>query len=593
VLFVKEGKDPISADNKAHTHRRLIGLALGVRGFIPWLGVLSLAIAGVVIVQALLLSKVIDTMVFGSGNPPMVWWIWLVLLVFCRFMLIWVRERLARRKAVAIKSELRSNLFSHLLKVGNFRAQNQKTGTLVATVTNGVEKLEDYFTKYIPTAIHIIILPVVVIVFTISYDWISGLIMALTGPLFLFFMFLIGTHAGKITRRQWHEHGNLSARFLDTLQGLKTIRVFGAGSLEQQVIAHESERYRVLTMGVLRIAFISGFVLEMAASISIALVAVQVGIRLIEGLMAYQAGLFILLLAPEFYLPFRLLGAHHHAGMEGAASAASIFEHTDTPLPKVAGERIDISARAPSITFSGVTYTYPNSGVAALKGLNGHMPGGALTAVVGPSGAGKSTLVAMLLGMLQPDTGAIEVDGIPLHELETSHWLRRVAWVPQHPHFFNASLLENLRMAAPQATVEEVEEAAERAGAHQFIRNLTNGYHTLLSDNASRLSGGEKQRLAIARAFLKDAPLLILDEPTSNLDPESEHHIARATEALIHSRTTLIVAHRLKTVQMAQQIMVMDGGVVAETGTHQELMVQQGIYSGFINTLKINKQKGS
>jgi ATP-binding cassette, subfamily C, bacterial CydD len=213
--------------------------------------------------------------------------------------------------------------------------------------------------------------------------------------------------------------------------------------------------------------------------------------------------------------------------------------------------------------------------------------------VVGSSGAGKSTLVATLLGLIHPDTGTIEVDGVPLQEFDNQYWLRRVAWVPQHPHFFNATLLENLRMAAPEATVEQVEEAAERAGAHLFVKNLPKGYHTQLTDNASTLSGGEKQRLAIARAFLKDAPLLILDEPTSNLDPESEHHIAKATEALIHHRTTLIVAHRLQTVRMARQILVMEAGVVAEAGTHQELLTKQGIYAGFINTLETNKQKGS
>jgi ATP-binding cassette, subfamily C, bacterial CydD len=302
---------------KPHTHRSLIGLALGERGFIPWLGLLSLVIAGVVIAQMFLLSKVIDSMIFGAGAPPLMWWIWLALLVFCRFLLIWVRERLARRHAVTIKSKLRGSLFAHLLKAGNIRAQNNKTGTLVATITDGIEKLEDYYTKYIPALIHIIVLPLVVIIFAISYDWISGLIMALTGPLILFFMFLIGTHAVRITRRQWHEHGNLSARFLDTLQGLKTLKIFGAGDGEREVVARESDRYRVVTMGVLRIAFLSGFVLELAASISIALVAVQVGIRLIEGLMVYQAGLFILLMAPEFYLPFRLLGRITMRGWRG------------------------------------------------------------------------------------------------------------------------------------------------------------------------------------------------------------------------------------------------------------------------------------
>ena len=566
-------------------------MALGVSAFIPTLAGLSFLMAATIIAKAFLLSKVIDLLVFGGETPPLLWWYYLGSLVFLRFLMIWLRERIARRHAVKIKSGLRGSAFAHLLSGGHMAARRHKTGTLVNTLTEGVEKLDDYFTKYIPSLIHILILPLTIIIFTIAYDWISGLILALTAPLILFFMFLIGTHAKRITERQWKEHGNLSARFLDTLQGLKTLKLFGAGSREQEVVAIESDRYRVMTIGVLKIAFLSGFVLELAASVSIALVAVQVGIRLIEGLMVYQAGLFILLLAPEFYLPFRLLGAHHHTGMEGAAAAESLFDVKDTPHTVASGSRKELPVEHFSITFSGVHYIYPDTAVEALSGVNLHLRSGELTALVGPSGGGKTTLAALLMGFLQPTRGNISIGEIPLHEVEHHHWLSRIAWVPQHPHFFNASLLDNLLMAKPEATREQVEEAARMAGAHPFIQHLPHGYDTVLFDNAATLSGGEKQRLAITRAFLKDAPVLILDEPTANLDPESEHHIAQATQALISNRTTLIIAHRLRTVQMAHQIVVMDQGIIAERGTHQTLMGKQGIYARFIQT-GLNHQSG-
>jgi len=559
------------------------------------MALLSLAIAGVVIVQMYLLSMTIDAMAFGKIKPPTLWWCLLLILVLIRFVLIWIREKVARRKTVKIKSSLRNEVFTHLLDTGYPEVQRWKTGSLVATVTEGVEKLEDYFTKYIPAAIHIAILPLTIIVFTIGYDWISGLILLLTAPLILFFMMLIGTHAKRITQRQWTAHGDLSARFLDTLQGLKTLKIFGAGSREQEVVARDSDRYRVVTMEVLRIAFLSGFVLELAASISIALVAVQVGIRLIEGVMLYQAGLFILMMAPEFYLPFRLLGAHHHAGMEGAASATSVFSLTQSSVFKatlVTGTRQNLPDAPPSVTCDNVTYTYPNTGIMALNRCSCSLPGGAITAIVGGSGAGKSTLMAMVMGYLHPQKGTLMVSGIPLSELDTEWWRTKITLVGQHPHFFNTTILENLRLASPRATNTQIEEASMQAGAHQFIRSLPKGYHTPLYDNAASLSGGEKQRLAIARAFLKDAPLLILDEPTSNLDPESEHHVARATELLVHQRTTLIVAHRLQTVRMADQILVMDRGSVVESGTHAALIMQQGIYAGYIRELEYNTKQG-
>jgi ATP-binding cassette subfamily C protein CydD len=338
-------------------------------------------------------------------------------------------------------------------------------------------------------------------------------------------------------------------------------------------------------MNVLKVAFLSGMVLELAASVSIALVAVQVGIRLIEGLMIYQLGLFVLLLAPEFYLPFRTLGQHHHAGMEGAAAAEKIFELLNQQIPgNTSTHKIPIPESIENIQFNDVGFIYADSSTPALKNIHLNLIPGTITALAGHTGSGKTTLAYLLLGFLSPGEGKILLNGNSLHSFDPEEWRKMIAYVPQHPHFFNGTILENLFMANTHATFDEVTDAAKKAGAHDFIESLPEGYHTLLTENASRLSGGERQRLSIARAFLKNTPLLILDEPTSNLDPESEHYIALATCELVKNRTTLIIAHRLRTVKMADNIIVLHQGKIAESGNHGELITMNGIYAGFVRT---------
>ncbi len=580
-----------------HTHRRLFGLANGVHGFFPGIAIISLLISAVVITQMYLLSIVIADVFLHSevGNPTLLYY--LVATIALRSLLLWFRERYAQQTAVTIKSGLRKNLFSHLVKLGPAYTRTGKTGEVIATLMEAVEKLDDYFTRYIPSVIHIIILPITIIIFTFSIDWPSGLIMLITAPLILFFMWLIGTYAKKLTEEQWGQMSRLSSHFLDVLQGLKTLKIFGMNQREADNVYKSSDNFRIITMRVLKVAFMSGMVLELAASISIALVAVQVGIRLIEGMMTFQPGLFVLLLAPEFYLPFRTLGLHHHAGMDGSAAAEKIFDIMDTGAensPEKISQKTSLSEpdtdllqndSGLGIRFENVNFTYPDANEPVLKSINCRLKAGSLTAVAGSTGSGKSTFARLLLGFMQPDSGIISANNLPLQQMNHELWHKFIAYVPQHPHFFNGTILENLLLVKPGATREEVEHAAQKSGAHSFIAQFPRGYHTPLTDNASRLSGGEKQRLAIARALLKDAPLLILDEPTSSLDPESEQIVATATETIVKNRTTLVIAHRLKTVKNADNILVFNNGTIAETGRHDELITKKGLYASYLTTL--------
>ena len=569
-----------------HTHRRLFARAVGVPDYIVLTAIMSLLLTVVIIVQMFSLSLIIAE-VFARSQPPAN----SLLLVFggsvaLRGLLVWQRERLARQKSVRIKSALRKEAFSRLLGFGPVHARSEQTGGVIHILTEGTEKLEDYFTHYIPSLIHIAILPPVIILFVFYLDWPSAIILLITGPLIVFFMWLIGTYAKKISQDQWASFNRLSAKFLDALQGMKTLKLFGESESESVHIADSSDQFRVMTMRVLRIAFLSGMVLELAASISIAMVALQVGIRLIEGMMPFQPGLFVLLLAPEFYLPFRALGQHHHAGMEGSAAASGIFDVIDRPARDVSGSNSTLNdSHGVGITCQDLRYAYPGQGNPAIVDVNCTLPPGKLCAIIGHSGSGKTTFINLLLGYLQPDQGTICVNEQGLHALDPDAWRQQVAYVSQHPHFFHGTVLENLRLARPGADMEAVREVAKEAGADDFIMDMPKGYDSTLEDNASRLSGGERQRLALARALLRKAPVLILDEPTSYLDPESEQLVIGAALKKRPDRTTIVIAHRLKTIQHADQILVFNEGCVAEAGNHRELMERRGIYHGYLDAL--------
>lgn len=570
-------------------HRRLYALATKKRLYLPRLAIFSLLLSGVVIFQMHLLAKAIDSVFIGSEplNPILLFMLGAIIIV--RALLLWWREREAQINAIKIKSALRLKLIDKLLEKGPAFARSEKTGELVAVATEGIEKLDDYYTRYIPSIVHLFILPLTIIGFVFFIDWPSGLIMLITGPLIVFFMWLIGTYAKIITQKQWGEISAMSAHFLDALQGLKTLKVFGAQEREAGLVTQTSNNFRLITMQVLKIAFLSGLVLELAASISIALVALQIGIRLIEGMMVFNLGLFVLLLAPEFYIPFRMLGMHHHAGMEGAAAAEKIFDTIDSGSIHEIWEEAPLNGiKPPKVVFSNVAYIYPGVEQSAINHINATLEAGSITALVGPTGSGKSTFVHLLLGFLRPTSGQILINGKNLFEYKKKHWQQMVAFVPQHPHFFNTTILDNLLMANSAASHTDVEAAIAKSGLLPLISTMPLGLDTQLTDNASRLSSGEKQRLALARAFLKDAPLLILDEPTSGLDPESEQAIAGALVQLAKNRTTVIIAHRLNTVKRANKIIVFEKGIITQTGSHELLLKQSGVYAGFFETLRKN-----
>lgn len=535
----------------------------------------------ITIAQMLFLSKIVDRVFLAHENLAQVRLFLLLLLgtVIVRASLVWVREVVAQQGAVRVKSELRERLFAHLLQLGPAYSRGERTGELVATLGEGIERLDAYVSRYLPQMALSVLVPLLIATFILPLDWTSAVLLLVTGPIIPLLMILVGSYAEQHIQRQWVALSRMSAHFLDVVQGLPTLVLFGRSSVERERVAWVSERFRERTMSVLRLAFLSGAVLEFITAVAIGLVAVTLGIRLLNGGISFEQAFLVLLLAPEFYRPLRELGVHRHAGMEGKAAAKRILEILQTPLPlSTGGTSSKLAIGQLTLELSDVTYTYPESERPALNGVSLTLPAHTCTALVGRSGAGKSTLANLLLRFMDAQSGGITVNDIPITEMPVETWRKYLALVPQRPYLFTGSVRENIRLANPEASDSDVLQAAELAGASEFISELPQGYDTEIGERGTRLSAGQVQRIAIARAFLKDAPLLILDEPTSSLDPKSEVLIQQALERLMRNRTVLVIAHRYNTIAHAKQIAVLEDGRLIEVGSQEVLRGRNGSY---------------
>lgn len=514
----------------------------------------------------------------------------LVGLAFGRAAFTWFGELAAARVARRVKNDLRGRLADHIVRLGpaflrstgGDHAEGERTGELVNTALEGVEALDAYFAQYLPQLALAAVVPVTFLLFVFPIDPLSALVLLLTAPLIPLFMALIGSLTDALTRRQWSTLSRLAAHFLDVLQGLTTLKLFNRSREQIVLIRRISEQHRDATLQVLRVAFLSAFVLEMVGTLSTAIVAVEVGLRLLAGRLTFEPAFFLLILAPEFYLPLRQLGLRFHAGVAGVAAAQRIFELLETPAPPEPGAAPTAAPTAMRISFQRVTVTYPDRALPALHDVSFDIGPGQRVALVGATGAGKSTAASLLLRFVEPQGGRITVDGVALAALPAGEWRRQVAYVPQAPYLLNASVADNIRLGAPDAMPEAVEAAATAARAHEFIQALPQGYDTIIGERGARLSGGQAQRIALARAFLMDAPLIILDEATANLDPATDADVQASLADLFVGRTALLIAHRLGTVRRADKIVVLDAGRVVEEGTHASLLAAGGHYAGLV-----------
>jgi ATP-binding cassette subfamily C protein CydD len=562
-------------------------LCAPARGVLLGTAPLDIAAVGATIGQVAALAAILEPVLLHGQSighvaaPAAI----LVLFTLARAALLGAREVTGQRAAVRVKSRLRVTLFERLVHLGPSTVHGQRTGELVSLVTEGVDRLDAYVSRYLPQRVLSVTGPLVVAAYVWWLDPLSAAVLVLSAPVILLLMIAVGSYAEEHVRSQWTALGRLSAYILDVVQGLPTLKLLWRAEDESRHLATLSTAFRIQTLQALRYAFLSSFVLELITTAAIALVAVELGLRLLDGTIGFAATLQVLLLAPEFYRPLRELGAQRHAAMEAHPPAERIQSilttqgpaHAITPAPPTP------PAHSMALEFRQVSYLYPGAREPALRCVSVGLPPGSRTALVGPSGAGKSTLASLVLRFLEPTGGAILADGAPIASMSVEHWRERVAFVPQRPYLFDASALDNLRLARPSAALEEVEYAAELAGARQFLEQLPDGYHTRLGERGARLSGGQAQRLAIARAFLKSAPLLILDEPTSALDAESERHVRAALERLADRCTVVLIAHRLSTVLTADQVIVLRLGEIVERGTHRDLVALEGLYARLVS----------
>ena len=551
---------------RAARHGRSLSLLL--------LTILLSSLGGAAIVlQAYWLSQVVARVFLGGENLAAVQAAigWLLLAVALRAALAWGRELSASHLAIGLKLDLRDRLFAHLLDLGPTFTQNEQTGELTAVLTQALDTLEAYFSQYLPQLFVAALIPLTILFVIFPVDWLTGLVLLLTAPLMPVFMLLIGRYAEVLTQRQWGLLSRMSAHFLDVLQGLTTLKQLGQSRNQAANIAAITDRFRRTTLDVLRVAFLSALVLELLSTISVAIIAVSLGLRLLDGRFPFAAAFFILILAPEFYLPLRQLGQRFHAGMDGVAAANRIFALLgQTPPPGQAGEGTRIFADAAdkrvlwAVRFENVTVHYAKRGRPALQDVSFELAPGRTTALVGATGAGKSTVAHLLLGFVAPATGRVWLGETPLDEVDMVALRRQIAWVPQQPYLFDDTIANNIRLTRPGASMEAVQTAARRAQLHDFVQSLPQGYATRIGERGARLSGGQAQRLALARAFLQDTPLLILDEPTAHLDPATESQVQAAIAALTAGRTTLIIAHHPAAIRHADQVVRLANGRVLE-----------------------------
>ncbi|MFJ6832718.1 thiol reductant ABC exporter subunit CydD [Streptomyces sp. NPDC091209] len=531
---------------------RLLRYARATRLFLAAVVGLGAAGAALVIAQAMLVAEVVVG-AFQHGfsvaelRTPL---LLLMAVAAGRAVVAWLTELAAHRASAAVKSELRGRLLERAASLGPGWLSGQRTGSLVALATRGVDALDDYFARYLPQLGLAVVVPVAVLARIVTEDWVSAAIIVCTLPLIPLFMVLIGWATRSQMDRQWRMLSRLSGHFLDVVAGLPTLKVFGRAKAQAESIRKITGEYRQATMRTLRIAFLSSFALELLATISVALVAVTIGMRLVRGEMDLYVGLVILVLAPEAYLPLRQVGAQYHAAAEGLAAAEEIFAVLETPAPRSG------SLRAPSgeIAFDGVTVRYPGRSADAVSDVSFTVEPGETVALVGPSGVGKSTLLNVLLGFVEPTAGRVRAGGADLAEADLAEWRSRIAWVPQRPHLYAGSIADNVRLARPDADEAALRRALVDAGAAAFVDALPDGADTVLGEDGAGLSAGQRQRLALARAFLADRPVLLLDEPTASLDGATEAEVVAAVRRLAVGRTVLLVVHRPALLEVADRV---------------------------------------
>ncbi|QPA32488.1 thiol reductant ABC exporter subunit CydD [Thermaerobacillus caldiproteolyticus] len=557
----------------------------GIKPVLAGLAILTAIQGAIIIIQAYFLADAISSLFGGDlfANVFKKLIIFFLALVVRQLLTVWKRN-IAYHFAVRTSKEFRESLLQKLFQLGPRFVKEEGSGQTVTLVMEGMMKFRRYLELILPKLMNSAIIPFMICMFIFFVNIRSAVILGLAVPILIVFMILLGLAAKMKADRQYKTYQMLSNHFVDSLRGLETLKYLGLSRQHINKIILVSERYRRATMGTLRIAFLSSFALDFFTMLSIATVAVFLGMDLINEKMELHQALTILILAPEYFLPIREVGADYHATLDGKEAGKKIQEILNKESLQQKQDPIPLWKPTSTFSVEGVSVHFADSDRPALRDIQFSVSGSKKIGIIGASGAGKSTLIDVLSGFLTPSSGQFQVNGKRLTTLSQLNWQSQITYIPQHPYIFHDTVLNNIRFYNPEATMKEVEEAAERAGLTEVIHSLPKGFETIIGEGGRSLSGGQEQRIALARAFLSNRPVIMLDEPTAHLDIETEYELKETMLQLFNGKLVFFATHRLHWMLDMDQIIVLDQGKIVEIGTHEQLIGQNSTYYQLVKT---------
>nr|WP_226658454.1 thiol reductant ABC exporter subunit CydD [Pseudalkalibacillus hwajinpoensis] len=546
----------------------------------------ALLIGASIIAQAFLTVEIVNKVFVNktSFEEIVPFLISLLLVLMLRPFLSYLMGRAGVTMAASVKQRLRQALFDKFSREALLTSHQGQSGQKVSVILDAVDEIDAYYSKYIPQVFKTAVIPIFILMAVSTQHIETGLIMMVTAPFIPLFYIIIGIRTQKKSEEKIEQMTVFSGRFLDTIQGLTTLNLFQKSKKYRAIIEESSLNYRDATIEVLKVAFVSSLMLELISMLSIGIIALEIGLRLIVfNSMSFATAFFLLILAPEFYLSLKELGSAFHTGRGSMSAMRKISEELRRENEEVRwGDCLIRSEEPPKITLKNVSYQYSDSQF-ALSSVNFKIEPYSKTAIIGRSGSGKSTLLNIIAGLLPPQQGEITINDDPLTSIKEESWFSQISYISQSPYLFTGTIAENICIGSKNVSQAEMEEAAEKAGISAFVASLEEGYETIIGESGRGLSGGEKQRMALARAFLKKPTVILFDEPTTGLDLYTEKVLQTALNSLSENATMIIVAHRLHTIRKADHIIVVDQGKVMTEGTDNSLYESSELYRQMVS----------
>ena len=566
---------------------RLLRYVAAIKNEVMLKVLIGVAISATFIGQAIAMAKAVSVVFVGGTVLDIAWYLVIALsAVLLRGLFTKLMESYSKVMATKVKNKIRLMIFDKILRLGPSYLSDKRSGQVQSLVLDGIESLEPFLVNYVPQIITIAISGLSIGIYLSMLDWVTGVIIIIAMVLCVIIPYLTLPLVSRSIVTYWRSYAVLNSQYIDSMQGMTTLKAFKASHTKGDELAGNALAFYQQAIRNTTFSLIDSGIMMLLTSIASTITVAIAAFRTDQGIIPVMAVSTFLFLAAECARPMIELNNHWHNSFLGLSVAEELFEIVDKKLDITEKENPDqtsLDQVLPSIRFCDVTFAYNKDAKPAISKVSLDIKAGQTIALVGKSGSGKSTIVNLLLRFYDCSQGNIEINNVNIKDYSIEYLQSKIAVVFQDTYLFHGTILDNLRMAHPDADNHAVIAAAQSAGAHEFIMDLPHGYQTIIGERGTTLSGGERQRLAIARAIVKDAPLLILDEATSNVDSKSEALIQRTLESLTQNRTTIIIAHRLSTIQNADKIYVLDESNLVEIGTHEELLQLRGVYANLVH----------